>query len=1507
MKSKSMKIMAFLTVVLLTIMFMGMVCATTTDNNMDTSGVDAIPDVTQSNHDKQATVNNAEIGIKSDDNGKINGADTTTKTINKDTDNTASKTVSINVTYSGEDTDTYEKVKNLIETNDDAQELIIELNKDKTYTITEPITFGTQTNTKTLTINGCNAIIDGNKTQSFITVLSGYTLNLNTITIQNTRSDNGAAIYSDGTVNINDATFKDNSALYRGCAVYSSGTLTVNRTQFTDNKVTTTKNALEKDYGGGAILAKGTLSVDNSSFNGNKAEYDTAGTLWDAGIGGAILIYNNTDDVSITNSQFTENKANYGGAIKIYDPQNRNKGNIVIDSNVFNKNRADEGGALSLEHSTIVTNNNFIENVLNKLKVNLPSIGGAIVIYDEKIEKTYTLTLSDNIFNANDAGNIGYGGAVVSIGMIQNSSRNVFENNKALYGGAIFNLGNATSVDDIFTDNSALYRGGAICNSGNATVTNDTFTNNNALYTGGAIDSFGTLTVTESKFNNNKVTTIKDAAKNDYSGGAILSGGPLSIDKSLFAGNVAAHDDSGSEYDSAIGGAVYVFNCTYDVSITNNNFTENDAGYGGAIGVYDPQYRDEGNVLIDSNNFIENLAYQGGTLSLQHSANITNNNFTENMINDKNSNIYPMGAAIHLYDEKKETTYTLTVSDNTFKGNDVGKQGIGGSIRISEGMILDSKNNTYENNKAAYGGAIFNEGNLTVTDDTFTNNTALYKGGAIYSYETLTVTESKFNNNRVTTTKNAIEKDYGGAAILARGVLSVDNSSFNGNIVEYDTAGTMWDAGIGGAILIYNNTDDVSITNSQFTANEAGYGGAVMAYDPLYRDEGNIVIDSNVFNKNHAYQGGALSLQHSTIVTNNNFTENMINQIINAPIAGAAIIIYDDQYEKTYTLTLSDNIFNANDAGNKGYGGAIWIDRDMILYSTGNIYENNKARYGGAISNIGNATSADDIFTENSAVYRGGAVFTEGTLNVNSSQFIDNKVTTSKNATKEDYGGGAIFTTSTLTVDNSVFRANVATHDNIESTDDGGPAGAIHIFNNTDVVSITNSNFTENNAAISGVINIYDPLYRNEGKILIDNNIFNKNYAIQGGAISALQPVNITNNKFIKNYVYYDENYINPTSGAILLYNPFEMNEFTVNLINNTFSENSAEDRGDSGAICVSDKILLNSKNNIYENNKAVEGGVMLNIASATFTDDIFTGNTATDGGVFANKGNLTINNCTFKDNTATEYGDFAYTEKNMTITDSTINTDNLERLITAYADIFASNNTVNDEFLEERLINSTITLEKRDLILNKENNITGTLIDATDVPIVKATVYLYVDGRYDSSAVTDENGVFTFKYTPRNGTNATLSALFYPGNYYLISYSEPVEVKIVNNDTNNTPQPKPAPKVKPTTTKTTKNAKKITQSNTHTIRLARDNTLIYTGNALTLEALNKIFDHNFTNGHLLVYIDGVLVFNQTTTDDITTVILELLDKYLGEHEIKVVFTDNQNHTDTYKENITIR
>lgn len=94
--------------------------------------------------------------------------------------------------------------------------------------------------------------------------------------------------------------------------------------------------------------------------------------------------------------------------------------------------------------------------------------------------------------------------------------------------------------------------------------------------------------------------------------------------------------------------------------------------------------------------------------------------------------------------------------------------------------------------------------------------------------------------------------------------------------------------------------------------------------------------------------------------------------------------------------------------------------------------------------------------------------------------------------------------------------------------------------------------------------------------------------------------------------------------------------------------------------------------------------------------------------------------------------------------------------------------------------------------------------------------------------------------------------------------------------------------------------------SKTYTVTRASDNQIICKSNLFILEYLNKLFNMTFINGHIKVYIDGKLVFEGDTTDDLTQVIFEILDEYRGEHEVTVEFTNREGKSDTFKEKIIV-
>jgi predicted outer membrane repeat protein len=134
---------------------------------------------------------------------------------------------------------------------------------------------------KNMTIVGASqsdTIINGNQRNVIFIIPYGVNVTLQNLTLINGKSTHdGGAILNDGTLTVNDSTFKDNtvtSIVYGGGAIcnYQEATLTVKGCTFTGNTAT------DKCGQGGAISNDGTLHVTGSNLIDNSA-----------GIGGAIF------------------------------------------------------------------------------------------------------------------------------------------------------------------------------------------------------------------------------------------------------------------------------------------------------------------------------------------------------------------------------------------------------------------------------------------------------------------------------------------------------------------------------------------------------------------------------------------------------------------------------------------------------------------------------------------------------------------------------------------------------------------------------------------------------------------------------------------------------------------------------------------------------------------------------------------------------------------------------------------------------------------------------------------------------------------------------------------------------------------------------------------------------------------------------------------------------------------------------------------------------------------
>jgi hypothetical protein len=158
------------------------------------------------------------------------------------------------------------------------------------------------------------------------------------------------------------------------------------------------------------------------------------------------------------------------------------------------------------------------------------------------------------------------------------------------------------------------------------------------------------------------------------------------------------------------------------------------------------------------------------------------------------------------------TVSGLTITDF------VGAGGDGGAIRLP---FLSTANLTVDkvwflNNKANFGGAIdfFGDGNLTITNSTFSGNTANNEGGAILYASgpgfSLTITNSTFSGNTANTS--------GGAIVLGNATGTIRASTIVNNTADADGVAP---AGTGGGIFVSLGSN-LTLLSSIVAGNKAG-------------------------------------------------------------------------------------------------------------------------------------------------------------------------------------------------------------------------------------------------------------------------------------------------------------------------------------------------------------------------------------------------------------------------------------------------------------------------------------------------------------------------------------------------------------------------------------------------------------------------------------------------------------------------------------------------------------
>lgn len=533
-----------------------------------------------------------------------------------------------------------------------------------------------------------------------------------------------------------------------------------------------------------------------------------------------------------------------------------------------------------------------------------------------------------------------------------------------------------------------------------------------------------------------------------------------------------------------------------------------------------------------------------------------------------------------------EQASVTTITNSTFSGNTAASRG--GAIAHFEGVMnivgTDfTENTTTDSFETGGGGALMNQaGTVTLSSVGFDQNTSGGSGGAILNRGggTLTV-------NGGTIGFNSAALSGGGIADRSVGDRKREASRREaGGFTDLDTPGTININGVqvtgntasldGGGVYTVGPTT-ISIAGSRITAGSAGNsgGGIFNGSGPLQIS--NTFVDNNSANGDAADQGGGG-------IYNN----------------GGAVSIRGEVDEFTGITTL---IFNNTALGAAGSGGGIFNNEGTLDILQIEINENTANRAGGGIEDRATSRIPD---AENPSVKLVNVLLGGNSAGVDTSSSTSKfDGTRSQSASPGDEQGG----TFTFVDAGPTVTANPGNGGGLHVTGDINGVGGAY-------VSIRNSRFFSNSAASEG-----------------------------GGAWNANAPsvMDIDNTAFMINAALG----ATTTEGGGGLFNAGGI----VNLVNGTsVARNSASGTDGAGGGVLSDGgILTITDSTVTENTSQGPGGgiELVNGVEATITDSAIEVNTAADlagdgGGIHVSGGGLstlTINRSIVANNTAVSNG----------------------------------------------------------------------------------------------------------------------------------------------------------------------------------------------------------------------------------------------------------------------------
>lgn len=423
---------------------------------------------------------------------------------------------------------------------------------------------------------------------------------------------------------------------------------------------------------------------------------------------------------------------------------------------------------------------------------------------------------------------------------------------------------------------------------------------------------------------------------------------------------------------------------------------------------------------------------------------------------------------------------------------------------------------------------------VTVTNNTANSTVASTFGGGVFTnFSTVRIRKSNFTFNQAITTVGAGLIGVGGGFYALEGNVTIKDSTFSNNSIGGTSTGNVND---GAGLRFVNQSaamnvtlDRLTITNNQILSGVSlgggiGAGAAAGTVTPLTINLSNSTVSNNSVTSNVAVPGGGglfisgIGLV-SAIVTNTNIVNNTAtstNPLF--PSSGGGIYCNDA------ALTLQTSNISDNSAE---IGGAIRNDSSPSptaaltsnLTLNGSTVSGNTSTDGGTIANIPTLTTVtaplggttnlsikNSTISGNFATNNGGGIFQDQPAATTSTTVINNSTIVSNRADSDNSGGGngggINNLAGTVTVKNTIVANNLVgglPPIAEAKSDDSGVVTGVDLAGS--IISADYNLFeTTSGATVSGAtannINGVDP---NLGAFA-DNGGFGKTYRLNAGS-----------------------------------------------------------------------------------------------------------------------------------------------------------------------------------------------------------------------------------------------------------------------------------------------------------------------------------------------------------------------------------------------------------------------